>query len=332
MGLKETTEKLKKGIEEAQEKEKEVIAAEDAELAKPLESKEEAKEEKVDPKEEKTDDKAEKEEVKTEPAKDDAKTTEEPQKKTASEAARERREKLKREEILARDLAEAKAENDRLRNEAKERAEPKKDADPEPSKLEDPQAWNEWKIRSLEKVVESTQTYQQEDARAKQHRELREAAISKLNGYEADVVRDNPDYPEAKQYYATMLATSMKMLNPALSGQRLNTAVENAMIQRAGNFLREGHENPVAAMLDEARTWGFKPTQARETEEKVTKPDLQRVAANKNRNSGMAGAAGKGGSAELTPKAAASMTNAEFARLTPSEKQRVYERLRVVGN
>lgn len=312
MALVEKIKEMKEELEEAKKAETEAAEKEDAALDAPIEEKSV---------EEKKDEKAVEDVV--EPAAVDEK----PAQKTSAEAARERREKKKREDTLAAELVEARQ---RIAELSAPKEEPKTDKDPEPDKAEDPQAWNEWKIRKQDAELAEVRGYIQEETRGKATTELRQAAISQLNSFENDVVRDNPDYPQAKQYYATMVATFVKGLHPDITNQQLSVAVENEMIKRAGRFMRDGHENPVQAMYEEAKTWGFKPQPA-EQEEKELKPDLDKIAANKARNSGMAGAGGKGGSAEITPKVAATMTNAEFARLKPEEKKKIYDRLRAAG-
>lgn len=326
MSLKEQVESMKSKLEEAKKSDAEETKKEDAALDKALE--EPALEEKKDAEKAEDDKKVDADAVGEDAGKEEKPTADAAKEKTAADHAKERREKKKREDILASELATA---NARIAELQKPREEAKAASDPEPDKAEDPQAWNEWKIRHQDKELADLKGWAQEERTAAQSKNLREAAINQLNGFEAEVARANPDYGQAKSYYATMLATSMKMLSPNMTNQQLSVAVENAMIQRAGHYMREGHENPVDAMYQEAKAWGFQPKASEEAADKEIKPDLSKIAANKARNSGMAGANGRGGSAEITPKAAATMTNAEFARLKPDEKKKIFDRLRAAG-
>jgi len=79
-------------------------------------------------------------------------------------------------------------------------------------------------------------------------------------------------------------------------------------------------------MYERAKQLGYKPQEKAQAAEKevVIKPDLDRVAANRARNAGTAAANGNNDRAELTMRTAAEMTNAEFAKLTASEKKRLF--------
>lgn len=301
MGLLESIKEDEKALEEAKKQE----GSDDAE--KPVEEVPAAEPEKAE----------------AEPKPEGA-VEEEPKPKTNAEAARERREKKARETALAEQLAEA---NRRIAELTQPREQAKTDTDPEPDKAEDPQAWNEWKIRKQGEELAEVRGYVQEDAAAKKQANTRNAAFQKINSYEQEVVKDNPDYPAAKQYYATMLATAIKMQHPSVTNEQLSVAVENSMLRRAGDFLQQDpYCNPVEKMLEESRSWGFKVQE--QAEEKEVKPDLGKVAANKARNSGMAGAAGRGGSTEITPSSMMEMTNAEFAKLSPAQRKQAMDRLR----
>jgi hypothetical protein len=78
-------------------------------------------------------------------------------------------------------------------------------------------------------------------------------------------------------------------------------------------------------MYLEAKQLGYKPRQA---EKEEPKPDMDKVSNLRKRNAGMAGSSGSSGDAQITPSVAAKMTNAEFAKLKPAEKKRIFESLR----
>lgn len=305
MGLKEVQKELKDQLDEALKADG-VDDVSQQTIEKTEESPIEVKEEIV--KEEK-----ESEEKPAEEAKEEKPT------KTAKEYAEERR---------AAKAAKIEAENARLNAAlADERAKAVRPVSDEPNKADDPQAWTEWKLHQTEaklaKVVDVTE--KQERERAVQN--LRNAALDEVQGYEAEVRAAYPDYDQAKSYYANMLAASMQNLNPDISNAELVQQVNDRMLGRASELLNKGHENPIAAMREEALKWGFKPAEAQSVEEKVLKPDLAKVAANRARNAGTAGANGKGGQGEMTPQFAATITNQEWSRMTPTQKKAIMDQL-----
>lgn len=308
MGLKEEAERLKEEITKANEVEDKALEDAVKEETAPEPAKEEPKSEEKKPEEEKP-----KEELKPEAP------------KTPTDYSEQRKMNKMRTEL---DAANAKlAELSRAMAQPKQEAAPQ--ADTEPSKAEDPQAWMEWALREQDRKLKAI------DAKQKQHdvalseqreekflKDTRSQAEREMANFEAPVRAAAPDYDQAKQYYANMMAGSIRVLQPGISNDKLNEEVTKRMLARAGQLLDEGYDNPVQVMYEEAKRYGFKP-QAPETEEAPNKPDLNKVAANRSRNAGTAGASGRGEGGDLTPRAAATLTNAEFAKLKPSERARL---------
>lgn len=299
MGLKEAQEELKKQLAEAEEAEKGDSLTE------------EKQEEVVETKEEKTDSQEEKkEEVKAD-------------KKTNADYARERRERLKEQERLREDLAAA---NARIAELTKPKEEVKRDE--EPNKSEDPEAWAEWRTRQSDQQVKEARELAEKaykEIEAEKQRKANEILIEKaqdeLKTYEEDVKKTNPDYDDVKQFYANALAFSIKTMNPRITTDALVKAVNNQILLRASQYFNEGYENPVQAMYEEAKSMGYQPKKMAEEEKK---PDLERVAKNRERNAGTAAAAGSGGRGEITKRyAATEMTVQDWARLPKSERERI---------
>lgn len=311
MGLKEVAEELKTQIAEAEK----VEEKEEVEVEQP------------------------KEEPKAEEPKEEPKAEEKPAepveelKKTPAEYAKERRDKR----AIADELAAANARIAEL-TKPKEEA-PKVAVDAEPSKAEDPQAWNEWALRQTRAELQKTQedlgrvveiTVDEQKRRAVEKN--RQDAEREIANFQAQARQTIPDVDEAAQYYSHMIAASVKMLNPKITTDNLSKAVGDLMVNRAAELFRDGHENPVVAMYEEAKTLGYKKREASNDEGKeVIKPDLAKVAANRARNAGTAAAQGDTGRGELTPKVAATLTNAEFAKLKPEEKKRLFSQLQQAG-
>ena len=306
MGLKEVMEETRKQLEEAEK----VDAVEVEEVVEP---KEEPKLE-----EPKVEEKSAEEPVKEEPKVEEPKLE-----KTASDYARERRENRAAAK-LAEELAAANARIAELTRPREVVA-----ADVEPDRTENPQEWTEWKIRKQDAIIRELSNKTEAVSREEQTRRIRSQAEQEVIGYESQVRASNPDYDAAKSYYANMLAASIKIINPKVTNAQLVQAVNDKLMLRASELLNEGHENPIAAMYEEVKQLGFQPPKTQEKAvEKEIKPDLAKVAANRARNAGTAAAQGDGGRGELTPKVAATLTNKEFARLKPEEKQRLFQQLK----
>lgn len=297
MGLKEVQEELKEQIEEARKREAEDIES---------------------PKEEP------KEEIKEEVKVEDPKKEDPP--KSNADFARERRTKMAREQKLSDELAAA---NARIAELTKPREERREEYDPEPNKLEDRENWLEWKTKQAEKVankaVEETKeikNWKEKEETRRNTENLRKRAEEELVAFESEVREANKDYDDVKQFYATSVAYSIKKLNPKISNSALQSAVADQIVFRASQLFNEGYSNPIAEIYEEAKRDGYRPKEQAVEEEK--KPDLSRVANNRSRNAGTAGAAGSAGRGELTKMyAATEMTVAEWAKLPPAEKRRL---------
>lgn len=297
MGLKEVAEDLKKQIEESEKEETEAVVVE---TEKP------AATEKKEP----------------EKAAEEAKAE-----KTNSDFARERRDRLSEQQRLRADLEAA---NARIAELSKAN-EPDKAIDSEPDKNEDPLGWSDWRARQSDKKAEAAEEmarkanerveYREKQERAK---EIIHQANNEMVAFEDKIKTIAPDYDDVKKFYVNMLAFSVKNLNPNISNEALASEVNNRILIRANQYLNAGHENPVKAIYDEAKAMGYKPSAKEEKQEEVKKPDLERVAKNRERNAGMAAASGSGGSGEITKRyAATEMTSQEWARLPANKREEI---------
>lgn len=316
MGLKEVQEELKKQIEEAEKAEQEI-----SETEKETKT-EEKQDDSADKKEDKSDDKQEAKEEKDE----------EKPKKTNADYARERRERIAEQQRLRDELAAAQA---RIAELEKPKEEVKQDE--APNKDEDPAGYAEWRARQAEKKAEAAvemakqaeERFTKEDMK-KQADELVKKAQAELVGYEDQFKTSAADYEEVKNYYVNSLAFSIKRLNPRISMEALTLAVNNQLLLEASQLYNEGYENPVAEIY--ARTKkeydDFKSRVPQAKEEQEIKPDLERVAKNRERNAGMTGANGSAGKGEMTKKyAATELTAQEWAKLPTAERERLMRQM-----
>ena len=306
MGLKEVMEETRKQLEEAEKVEAQEVETEEKAVEEAPKVEETAPEEKT-----------------AEPEPKEEPKLEEAPVKTPADYARERRENRAAAK-LAEELAAANARIAELTRPREQVIA----ADVEPDRNENPQEWAEWKIRKQDQQLRELSSKTEQITREEQTRRIRTQAEQEVIGYENQVRAQYPDYDAAKSYYANMLAASIKIINPKVTNTQLVQAVNDKLMLRASELLNEGYENPIAAMYEEVKALGFQPPKAQETPvEKEIKPDLAKVAANRARNAGTAGAQGDSGRAELTPRVAVTMTNREFAKLKPEEKKRMFQQL-----
>lgn len=318
MGLKET-------IKETKDKLEEVIANETAENETALEALNKTVEDVVKD-EPRVEDKPEDKPVE-EPKVED-KPEEKPEEKTATGYSKDRQ---ARKDKVAADLASAHARIAAL--EASIKAVPaapivEKRAEQEPDPATNAIGWLEWKMQKQAEQIENLSGWKAEQDTVQSRNNLKDRALKEVADFENQLRPHAPDYDDVKNYYGSMLATSIRIVNPKISQANLIEAVNNRLLTRASELLAEGYENPIAAMYDEAKALGYQPKQkAAEVKEEI-KPDLDKVAKFRQRNAGMAGSSGSDGEADVTAKTAVGMTNAEFAKLKPEQKKRLFASLR----
>lgn len=303
MGLAEVKEDLKKQLAEMgdkpEEQEEEVVIEQPAEEVK---------------QEEKTDEKPEeKQETKSE--------------KTNAEYARERRERLKEK----RENDELRAARERIKELEQLVVKPKEESRVEevaPNRQDDPAAYAEWEARQAKKEAreaaeiarKATEKVEKQE-REQRQQALRNQAQEELIGFEDQFRKVANDYDDVKNYYINTLAFSIKQLNPKITNKALAEAVTNQVMIRASQLMNDGYENPIEALYEEIKSNGYRPSVKEEAEDK--KPDLTRVATNRSRNAGTAGASSGTGRGELTKVAATKLTIAEWAKVPKHERERL---------
>lgn len=147
-----------------------------------------------------------------------------------------------------------------------------------------------------------------------------------FNDLEDSFRRVTADYDDVSNAYKADLYRSIKLQNPRLDHGSLVKMTNHALLNRASEYYKIG-KDPVEEMYLDAKELGYKaaPKEQPRAEPKKEdpKPDLSRIAANKERNSGMVGALGAGGRPDMTPAMAASLSPLEWKKLPKSEKQRL---------
>lgn len=201
--------------------------------------------------------------------------------------------------------------------------------DPEPNPADDPEAHTAWKLRQTEQRVEQLTEVVSKVVRGEQQRETLARAEQEFSNYEAGVRTQYSDFKDVSNHYVNVLAAGIKALYPDITPDKLGEAVKMRVMQRAGEFQRLGYENPVEAMYHECKAkFGYTPPVAKtddheSTEEKQVKPDMKKVAENRARNAGTAGAAGRGSGGQVTRKALGDMTTEEYMKIPYAERVKI---------
>lgn len=336
MSLKKLKEDLEKQIEVAVEREEKEDATALEEFNKLVDSeKEETKpEEKTNEDEGKED--SQKDDTKrqegdgSDVAKDAAKEEMKAEEKTPAEYAKERKAKKIEKDRMADDLAAANARIAALEASAKPVKQQETAKDPEPNRSSNPAEWNDWRTRQLEKQVQGLAGWKAEQETVKARTDLTTRAQKEIEAFSAEVRKTNPDLDDARDYYGRIVMASTKITNPKMSHQELIDTTNQWLLNRASQLFNEGYENPVEAMYLEAKSLGYKPKEADKVnvkEEKEVEADPKKVATYRARNAGTVGSGGGGEDDTVTPKVASGMTNAEFAKLKPAQKKKMFEAL-----
>ena len=284
-------------IEEAESKLKELNNPEQ----KPDEVEEDIEEEEVEEEADELADEDDKDDVE-EVTKEELEEKE--QKPDASAYARMRREKRELEERI-RALEEAK--------------EPKKEVvntDPEPSKQEDYEQWLEWKDRQIEKKVSEIEAWKNTQEQSTQQKQLWEGAIKEFQHFENEFQKKTPDYEDASEFMKKRLYDSISLTNDDLSPAQVNQKITDYILKTASKAAADGY-NPAETLYRLSKDkFGFVKESP---QEKVAKPDLRKIDANRKKSASPLQSGGKSGSVSISKESIADMSMAEFAKLTPSQ-------------
>ena len=265
-------------------------------------------------------------------------------KKKLEELSVEEPEEIKQEETVVEEKeaeeTEKKEDTPAVTEPPKEEEKPK-DAD-DSVKEEKIRATEFYRIRrerdALQKKLEKLESSQIEKEEPKEEADNGQAEIDELltehrynraaqefMAIEQDFAKDKQDYKDIAEGYKVAVYQSLRVLNPSTSPAELAKQTSREILRRAGNYYNKGL-NPVEELYNEAIALGIKPMPKQEQpeapEKKVT-VNHDKLAENKSRNAGTAGAKGDGGSGELTLDIAASYTPVEWAKLPKETRLRL---------
>lgn len=194
---------------------------------------------------------------------------------------------------------------------------------PEPDVNKDPVAWVKWQKEEMEREVREIREWKQEQERRNEAINLEVAAAQEFKAIEAEFKASVPDFDDVADHFNNKMAQSIAMIEPHLTQEQVIAKVKDRVLRMAGEYVRQGL-NPVEELYHLSKErYGYTPRVEKEDDDEPKKPDLSKVAANKKRNAGTAAAKGSGAMPQLTREAAAEMSVADWAALTPQEKQRL---------
>lgn len=131
------------------------------------------------------------------------------------------------------------------------------------------------------------------------------------------------DYQDVVNQYKAQVYQSVMVDNPDFSHEEILSETRKKLLYRASAYAQRGY-NPVEKMYLDARKI-YKPVakQAEEQPVEKLKPDPAKLAANRQRNAGMAAAGGRSTGAQITREVAATYSPKEWAKLPKEEKDRL---------
>lgn len=182
------------------------------------------------------------------------------------------------------------------------------------------------KIAALEAVKEDPKPKENYQEAVLQEVIQDHAVRSAQRGFEiaeSEFMRRTPEYQSVAAQYWGAMAASVKLHNPRMSDIQVQEATKNAILNIAEGHAQKGL-NPAEEMYHDALELGFKAKKEAPVQEEELKPDLNKVAANRARNAGMAAAKGRGASAVMTKQyAATELTTQEWVKLPKAERERL---------
>jgi hypothetical protein len=191
------------------------------------------------------------------------------------------------------------------------------------------------KVSSPEQAPEQENLYARELERIIE-KNRREEAAREFVVLEESFKRSVPDYDAVIGDYVPNLVQAIRIQNPRISEAQAQEEAQNVILRRASEYLRNGFD-PIQELYEEAKSLGYGKSQPQRQQaveapvkkQEVKKPDYNKLAENRVRNSGMAAAKGVGKSLDhLTLESIASMKPKDMARLTKAQMDEVSDILK----
>lgn len=193
---------------------------------------------------------------------------------------------------------------------------------PKIAKEENYEGFIESEIGATKQELAELKAWKAEQERERKDKEDRDGAFRELSGYEQEAAAAFPDFNEAANYAKSMIAASIKLLEPNISAQELAEKTLNKYAQQAAMALNS-KKHPGQAIYENAAAWGYKKAEPEKPKIVIdNKPSLATLATNKKKSTGMSGSGGSGKS-EIGNDELMKMSNAERMRLKPEDWARL---------
>jgi len=167
----------------------------------------------------------------------------------------------------------------------------------------------------------------------------KQKAEQEFNRLEQDFARTVPGYEDTEDavgvatQYKMAIYNSIRTAHPRMSHSDILDQTKETLLKKAGTYLNQGFD-PIEEMYQDAVALGIKPQPRKvqeEVKEEIKKPDLSKVAANKARNAGTAGARGSAGEAKPTLDFVAQGDVKEWLKQTPEQKREYLAQLKALA-
>ena len=238
------------------------------------------------------------------------------------------RKKRRERQDLERQLRETQAEIERLKTAQSQPAAQtpvQADDDPMPDRATNYGAYLEWENRQVKKELSAIKEQVIPAVQQTQQDRMIQAAKMEMESIESSYKANAPDYDQAKSYIKDKMASGIRLLQPGMTDAQVNHLVDQRLLGMASEWARGGL-NPAEELHYLAEDQGFAPSQTKDDAKKDLKPDLSKVAENRKRNAGTAGASGAGRRVESPQEVATDVV--KFARLKPAERVKALENLK----
>lgn len=193
---------------------------------------------------------------------------------------------------------------------------------PKIAKDENYEGFIEAEIGATKQELAELKAWKQDQEAKKRDEEDRDRAFRELHGYEQEAAQAFPDFNEAANYAKSMIAASIKLLNPTISAQDMAEQTLNKYAQQAAIALNN-KKHPGQAIYENAAAWGYKKAEPEKPKIVIAdKTPLATLAINKKKSTGMSGGGGSGKS-EIGNEELMKMSNAERMRLKPEDWARL---------
>lgn len=194
---------------------------------------------------------------------------------------------------------------------------------PKIAKDENYEGFIESEIGATKQELAELKAWKEEQEAKKRDEAERDSAFRELSGYEQEAAAAFPDFNDAANYAKSMIAASIKLLNPNITTQELAEQTLNKYAQQAAIALNN-KKHPGQAIYEAATQWGYKKAEPEKPKIVIdnSKTPLATLAANKKKSSGMSGGGGSGKS-EIGNDELMKMSNAERMRLKPEDWARL---------